>query len=71
MHNKTAHLLINIKIIIFRAMGIKINQIMGFSGQMQDLLMSIFFFFLGSPFSWSKSCTHQAEGGDKYKRQEY
>lgn len=44
MHNKTAHLLINIKIIIFRAMGIKINQILGFSGQMRDLLMSFFFF---------------------------
>lgn len=50
MHNKTAHLLINIKIIIFRAMGIKINQILGFSGQMRDLLMRFFFpesFFLG------------------------
>lgn len=46
MHNKTAHLLINIKIIIFRAMGIKINQILGFSGQMRDLLMRFFFFFL-------------------------
>lgn len=45
MHNKTAHLLINIKIIIFRAMGIKINQILGFSGQMRDLLMSFFFLF--------------------------
>lgn len=45
MHNKTAHLLINIKIIIFRAMGIKINQILGFSGQMRDLLMRFFFFF--------------------------
>lgn len=44
MHNKTAHLLINIKIIIFRAMGIKINQILGFSGQMRDLLMSFFLF---------------------------
>jgi len=49
MHNKTAHLLINIKIIIFRAMGIKINQILGFSGQMRDLLMRFFFFFL-NPF---------------------
>lgn len=48
MHNKTAHLLINIKIIIFRAMGIKINQILGFSGQMRDLLMRFFFFY--SPF---------------------
>ncbi len=45
MHNKTAHLLINIKIIIFRAMGIKINQILGFSGQMRDLLMRVFFFY--------------------------
>lgn len=46
MHNKTAHLLINIKIIIFRAMGIKINQILGFSGQMRDLLMSFFLLLL-------------------------
>ncbi len=50
MHNKTAHLLINIKIIIFRAMGIKINQILGFSGQMRDLLMSFFSFFSESLF---------------------
>lgn len=51
MHNKTAHLLINIKIIIFGAMGIKINQILGFSGQMRDLLMSFFF----SRFFFSES----------------
>lgn len=70
MHNKTAHLLINIKIIIFRAMGIKINQILGFSGQMRDLLMSFFFFFL-NPFSCRKSSTHQAKGDDKYEKQEY
>lgn len=69
MHNKTAHLLINIKIIIFRAMGIKINQILGFSGQMRDLLMSFFsppFFFL-NPFFLSS--IHQAKGDDKYERQ--
>ncbi len=42
-------LLINIKIIIFRAMGIKINQILGFSGQMRDLLMRVFFHL--PPFS--------------------
>lgn len=51
MHNKTAHLLINIKIIIFRAMGIKINQILGFSGQMRDVLMRGFF-LPESPFFW-------------------
>ncbi len=55
MHNKTAHLLINIKIIIFRAMGIKINQILGFSGQMRDLLMRVFFFFPLSLFLEQKN----------------
>lgn len=55
MHNKTAHLLINIKIIIFRAMGIKINQILGFSGQMRDLLMSFFFFSSESLFLGEKA----------------
>lgn len=70
MHNKTAHLLINIKIIIFRAMGIKINQILGFSGQMRDLLMRFFFFlFFLNPFFLSS--THQAKGDDKYERQGY
>lgn len=64
MHNKTAHLLINIKIIIFRAMGIKINQILGFSGQMRDLLMRFFFFlseslFLGEGEEKKKKSTTQ------------
>lgn len=70
MHNKTAHLLINIKIIIFRAMGIKINQIMGFSGQMQDLLMKVFFFFLFLSFTERAVHTNLRED-DKYKRPGY
>lgn len=69
MHNKTAHLLINIKIIIFRAMGIKINQILGFSGQMRDLLMR--FFFSRILFFLEKKQYTPAQGGDKYERQGY
>lgn len=58
MHNKTAHLLINIKIIIFRAMGIKINQILGFSGQMRDLLMRFFFFISPESFFHGEKAVH-------------
>lgn len=68
MHNKTAHLLINIKIIIFRAMGIKINQILGFSGQMRDLLMSFFFYYYSESLFLLEKKAAADERCDKYER---